>query len=800
MAIIQTLLDALRPQGVTQVIYASDLVRGVEGRGPDELFAEQPHLQTVIDFIAQNVAQLPLKCYVRRDDADRERDTSGTLPALLADPNPDMTRYDLVYATVAEYALYGRAIWYVGRDASSASGWQIRLIPARWVTNWEGPDGFSFERIRLTDSDGLGGSAEIPLSDCVLFTRYRPGHPARSLSPVESLTHTLAEQVEAQAFRRSVWSNATRISGYISRPANTPWSDAAAARFKGDVRENWGRGGSRSGGTPVLEDGMRYEPVSFNAREADWASGVKLSREDCAAAYHVNPAVIWPGDGQTYASAKDNARALYADTLAPLLTMIQTRINKRLAPMVGAPAEEYVEFDLMAKLNGSFEEQVQSMQTAVGGAWMTRQEARARMNLPRVPDGDLITPLNVLVGGLASPTDTAPKSAPRGGARRAPCGAHGGKCECVACKAMGQAKTAPRGRKAYQAPTDDEVGAYRAVLKSFYERQRKSVLSAMGAKSGTRADGSPEWWDADRWDAELAADLLEALESGSARAARDALRQLGLDPDAYDEEQTLNYLKAWAEARASAINAKTLSGLRSALAGEVAEGSQGSTPAGVFALAAGYRAAQQAQTIATQAASFGVCEAARQCAPVGTTKTWIHNPSSAPRAGHERLNGETVGIDEAFSNGARWPGDTKSMTANEVANCHCELELTIMDGEYEFADTYRTPPKSADATEWRSGKHLSRHMRDHAAAFGLDYRTAEGRSGYEALYADTVDNYDHVIYTRFLEGQKPGECAVFIKGESVAVMNIDRHRRVTLFKYAAGVSYFYDRIWDQARG
>ena len=49
------------------------------------------------------------------------------------------------------------------------------------------------------------------------------------------------------------------------------------------------------------------------------------------------------------------------------------------------------------------------MQAAVGGPYMTRNEARALNNLPSVAGGDdLIVPLNVLTGGLASPQDTAP--------------------------------------------------------------------------------------------------------------------------------------------------------------------------------------------------------------------------------------------------------------------------------------------------------------------------------------------------------------------------------------------------------
>ena len=76
--------------------------------------------------------------------------------------------------------------------------------------------------------------------------------------------------------------------------------------------------------------------------------------------------------------------------------------------MVGADSDDtYVEFDLKEKLKGSFEERAQILQAAVGGPWMTRNEARADNNLPPLEGGDeLIVPLNVIEGGQASPQDT----------------------------------------------------------------------------------------------------------------------------------------------------------------------------------------------------------------------------------------------------------------------------------------------------------------------------------------------------------------------------------------------------------
>lgn len=790
MALIQSLLDRLRPQGVTRVVYGSDAFASIEGKTPAELYAEQPHLRTVTDFLGQNVAQLPLKCYMRRGDTDRVRDTDGPLPLLLADPNPDMTAYDLMYSTVLDWCLYGRVIWLVGRDSASPSGWQIRPIPAPWVTQWREGDGFGFRELSFRDTAVGGGEVTVPTSQCVIFTSYKPGDPARALSPIESLKHTLGEQMEAQAFRRSVWANATRITGYIHRPQGVEWTQGAADRFKRDMRENWGRGGSHAGGTPVLEDGMEYRPVSFDAKERDWASGVKLSREDVAAAYHVNPSIIWPAEGQTYASAKDNARALYADTLAPLLTMLQRRINKSLLPMIGADPSEYVEFDINAKLQGSFEEQAAALQSAVGGPWMTREEARALRNLPRVPDGELITPLNVLVGGLASPNDTAPKSgAVEGGARPH----DGGPCGCKSCSTL-KASPAPHGVRYKASPAQEEEGAYADVLRAFFGRQRKSVLSAMGAKSGVNSDGTPEWWDADRWDRELAQDLHRAFVEGAEASAKRALSALGIDPNLYDVPRTRNYLMKLAEARARGINAVTLRQLLEAVGGEHGDGAQGATPSGVFDKALDSRAAAQAASIATAIAGWGAIEGARQCGPSTVMKTWETNPSKEPRPEHARLAGETVGIDELFSNGADWPGDTARLSVAEVAYCHCEVTLTIPDGYGP------EPPKSADVKGWRSPRSLFRHIRKHGAAYGILGTRPEDQEAYNRVMSEVIDGYDAIAYTSDFPGQWSETCVVYFKGSDMVVVNMDRMERVTLLKYERGISHVFDTLWDTARG
>ena len=120
----------------------------------------------------------------------------------------------------------------------------------------------------------------------------------------------------------------------------------------------------------------------------------------------------------------------------------------------------YSEFNLADKLKGSFEEQADTLVRSVGVPYMSINEGRARLNLPRLEGGEYdepIQPLNVLYGGQPSVVNpTADPGNPEGMVSR------------------------------------------ETLLAKFYERQAKSVLAALGA--GPLNGG----WQEARWNRELA--------------------------------------------------------------------------------------------------------------------------------------------------------------------------------------------------------------------------------------------------------------------------------------------------------
>ena len=621
----------------------------VDGLSARQLYATQANLQAVVSFLADSVAQLPLKVYVRGEDNKRTRDMTSTAARLLYRPNADQTSYDFINAVMVEYLLMGVSTIWLLPDAESESGYQLRLIPKEWFVDTERSTNYAPDVIRIAAGTG-GGYIDIPRTEFVQFRRYSPGNPGGYNSPLSALRQTLNEQIQADKFRTQIWRSSGRFNAYLTRPANVqPWTDEQRIRFLDAFREGWGQGGSNAGKMPMLEDGMEIKPYQFNSKEAQYAETKQLSREDVAAAYHVNPSLIWHTTTQTYASAKDNARALYADCLGPTLQMLQQRINSFLLPMVGADPDTYVIFDLTEKLKGSFEERASILQASVGGPWMTRNEARADNDMPPIEGGDeLIVPLNVVEGGQSSPQDTH----------------------------MNQNAAEPEVKKIIPLHRKDSESTVRIkgraeneendelteTLERFFKRQAKSILPKIGA--------GDDWWDEERWIRELADDLEPIIDRIADKHGMDTADILGTE---YVKEITRAYLRKLTEGRAKAINSSTHEKLEAAI-------EEDEEPAEVFEKRENHDAGTFGQSLATAVASWAVIEAVHQAQRDGYSKTvlkeWVTGPNSRPT--HAAMNGQRVGIDAKFSNGAEWPGDD-NLSPDESCGCNCSTDVIITE-------------------------------------------------------------------------------------------------------------------------
>lgn len=616
----------------------SDMLVG--NLSPAEMWSTQPHLRTVVSFLARNIAQLGLHSF-ERDGEDRKRDRTSPFAATMRRPNVDQTAFDLVFGLVGDLALYDRAYWLTVEDTDSPSGWTFRRIPPPWVTPIA-RDAFGAKAYRVLSPEGKG--VEVPADNMLAFTGYHPSNPRKGSPTVEALKGTLQEQIEASKYRNQVWKRGGRVSAVLQRPKDAPpWSPEARESFREDWYSKYTGNGSKAGGTPLLEDGMTLNRIDFTAQEQQFVESAKLSFSTVASAFHVNPTMVGILDNANFSNVREFRRMLYGDTLGPTLAQIEDRINTFLLPRLGMDnAAHYAEFNIAEKLQGSFEEQAAVMSTLVGRPIMTADEGRAKFNLSAL-GGDaahLVTPLNVLIGGQASPQDAGSQN-----------------LTGAASGALPTAKGHVPALKA--AARDNQREKVHQVLTAFFARQGKTVLSALGAGG--------DWWDEKRWNGELSADLLKVSHTLADILGKSEADRLGF-PDGYDADRTVNFLRAVTERQAKDINATTRAQVDAALAGDA-------PPADVFDTAAGSRAAGIAVGLASFVAGFASIEAARHIADaegVAPTKTWITGAN--PRPEHAAVNGETVGIDDTFSNGMEWPGEGGDL--NDVG-CNCSVEIDI---------------------------------------------------------------------------------------------------------------------------
>lgn len=616
------------------------------------IYRTQPAVRKVVDYIARNGAQIGVKLYERQGDDDRHPVRDHPAVESLRRPNGRQNGRRFMYGLLADFLIYENAYAVKFRPRGTeriafmrAPVWAVEVLGATTFM----PTGY---RLHLRD----GTQREFAPEDVLHLSGYDPDNPGAGVSRLETLRQIMAEEATNQAANVERLKHGGLGPGYIKRPLDAPeWSDNARGRFE----EDWAgraRGQGKSSGEridPVLEEGMEFIESSVTPRDAQMLEGRRFTRSEVASLYGL-PAVLVEA-GAKEGDRKEARTQFYADCLPPILGPIADDLNLQVLEEEFGGDDLYFEFDLAEKLRGQIEERFKVLVSAAGGPILTRNEARRRENLPDIEGGDdLITPLNVTQGGKPSPGVMGPQD-PNGpdqdGSER------DATVPTVPNRAQARVDAAEllERRNAQQRRRDRYAGEHRDLLRSTFDRQRRSFKS-----SGK--------FDRERWDAELADDLEAQALATVEREGGVAAARLGLAD--FDLDACRNYLRRGAEERAKAINSTTANridpppddGTSAAKVDEDDDPFADSDD----------RAEQAGLAIATSHSAFSHLEAAKQ-SPVPRVKTWIVTAGGNSR--HPDLNGETVPVFETFSNGGQMPGDPK-LSADDNAGCKCLLEVS----------------------------------------------------------------------------------------------------------------------------
>ena len=353
-------------------------------RGANATFYKgNPSVRTAVDLIARNIAQLGLHLYERRADESRERDRTAGPARLMAKPSAWCSSYRLMYMTVVDLGVYGEAIW-----------WKEGAAGARTALHRVNPHQLTYARTGefVWALPGFAARRVDPANFIRIWT-FDPENEYQPCSLLETLRWTIAEDRAAGQHRMNLWRSGAALGGVIERPKSAgTWSDEARAR----LRRQWteAHSGARGAGSvPVLEDDMKFKETSWSPAEAQSYETRKANAEEITRSHQIPlPSAGILDHGTSYASVREMHKQLYQDCLGPVLTQIEAELALQLLDEYGLFDSHYFEFNINEKLKGSFEETSASLSRSVGGPYMTPNEARARLNMPALDDGDRLYP------------------------------------------------------------------------------------------------------------------------------------------------------------------------------------------------------------------------------------------------------------------------------------------------------------------------------------------------------------------------------------------------------------------------
>jgi HK97 family phage portal protein len=425
-----------------------------------QIYRTQPNVRTMVDFLARNAAQLGIHVFRRVSDNDRERLADHDVANWLYRPNPSMTRYRLFESTMQDLGIYFNAFWLKVRRPD---GLNLVRLPPEQMTIEGGLFPSSF-----TWTSTNGAENEFAPSEIVYFSGYDPSNPLCGLSPIETLRRILAEERAAQDHRASYWRNAARVEGVIERPKDAgKWTKEQRDAF----RESWRgfQGRRNTGGTPVLEDGMTWKATAFSSKDSEGLASRKLTREECAAAYHIPQPMVGILEHATFSNIKEQHKHLYQDALGPWLVMMEEELERQLLPEASDTDRVYLEFNIAEKLKGSFEEQATAIMQLTGRPVMSVNEGRARLNLPsKDGEDDVAMPLNMTTNAAEAQ------------------------------------------------PSEPDTAAAAQVIHAHWKRQQARLEKVPPDDRGATFKAS-----IDRWNRELATDLVPVLGTAAERVAAD---------------------------------------------------------------------------------------------------------------------------------------------------------------------------------------------------------------------------------------------------------------------------------------
>lgn len=330
-----------------------------------------------LTLIAADISKLRPKLVVEDEAGICTEVTNSPFLTVLKKPNHYQTRIKFFEQWTLSKLLYGNTYALKERDARGMVN-ALYILNAERVKPLVADDGGVYYELSADFLSGLQKTITVPASEIIHDMMVSLWHPLVGVSPLYACGGAATMGRRIQSNSSKFFDNMSRPSGVLTAPGTI--TEETANRIKSLWETNFT--GSNIGRLAILGDGLKYEPMTIPAQQAQLAEQFTLTVNDCAAAFHV-PLFKVGGPIPVGSTIEALQQVYYTDCLQAIIESTELCLDEGL----GLPERYYVELDLDGLLRMDSAAQVKMLAEAVGAGVMAPDEARAKRNLAAVPGG-----------------------------------------------------------------------------------------------------------------------------------------------------------------------------------------------------------------------------------------------------------------------------------------------------------------------------------------------------------------------------------------------------------------------------
>ena len=341
-----------------------------------------------VRILAEAIAGLPLHLYCYKEDGGKEKAFGHPLYLLLHDePNPEMSSFVFRETLMTHLLLWGNAYAQIIRNGKGEVVALYPLMPNRMTVDRDS-SGQLFYSYQMSNADAPtmpGGTVILKPSDVL----HIPGLGFDGLvgySPIAMAKNAIGLAIATEEYGAKFFANGATPGGLLEYPGTVKDPDR--------VRESWNKGfsGSQNAGkVAILEEGMKYTPISIAPEQAQFLETRKFQINEIARIFRIPPHMIGDLEKSSFSNIEQQSLEFVKYTLDPWVVRWEQSLSRALF----TPEEKsqyFFKFNVEGLLRGDYQSRMNGYATARQNGWMSANDIRELENLDRIPaeeGGDL---------------------------------------------------------------------------------------------------------------------------------------------------------------------------------------------------------------------------------------------------------------------------------------------------------------------------------------------------------------------------------------------------------------------------